>query len=435
MLVCWGLSGCAALTNPVADSLPVDLLRPELRGQSKEGLVTIPLSSLRQKPPDIYRLAPGDMLGIYIEGVLGDRTQPPPVHYAPAGDKPPALGYPIPVGEDGTVPLPLIPPVPVDGLSIAEAREAMRKAYVDRKVLQPGQERLIVSLLYPRQYHILVIREDSQTTPNNFNFSLVGTSTQLVESAPRRGSGQVVDLPAYENDVLHALAKTGGLPGTDAANEVIVERGAFKGAEDRASLLQDLERCPPGSNPLAAAGMQGQQIRIPLRVRPGQEPPVRPADIILKTGDVVFIKAREAEIFFSAGLLPPGEHILPRDFDLNVIEAVARIQGPMVNGGVNVNNLNGALVAPGFGSSSPSLLTVLRRTPSGDQVAIRIDLNRALRDPRERVLVQARDVLILQETPGEALTRYLSEAFKYNIFYNIYVSHNRGTGTITELSP
>ena len=32
------------------------------------------------------------------------------------------------------------------------------------------------------------------------------------------GTGQIIDLPAYQNDVLTALARTGGLPGTDAKN-------------------------------------------------------------------------------------------------------------------------------------------------------------------------------------------------------------------------
>lgn len=415
-LGCWAASGCAALSNPVADSLPVDLLPPELRGESKEGLVTIPLSSLRQRPPDIYRLGPGDVVGIYIEGVLGDRNVPPPVHYSEKGETPPALGYPIPVGEDGTLPLPLVNPVPVEGLSIAQAREAIRKAYFDKKVLQPGQERIILTLQQPRQYHILVIRQDSATANNvTVGVALVGGTSGLVEKANRRGTGQVVDLPAYENDVLHALAKTGGLPGTDAVNEIVIERGAFKGSEDGDALRQQLEHCPPGSNPLATAGAQGPIIRIPLRIRPGQEPSVRPEDIILKSGDVIFIEAREADVFYTGGLLPPGEHVLPRDFDLDVVEAIARIQGPLVNGGIATNNLAGTVISSGLGTPSPSLLVVLRRTPSGSQVPIRIDLNRALHDPKERILVQARDILILQETPAEATIRYVTDVFKFSV--------------------
>ena len=45
----------------------------------------------------------------HVEGVLGDRNQPLPIHLAPQFQireqrrLPPAIGYPIPVREDGTV--------------------------------------------------------------------------------------------------------------------------------------------------------------------------------------------------------------------------------------------------------------------------------------------------------------------------------------------
>ena len=42
---------------------------------------------------------------------------------------------------------------------------------------------------------------------------------------------------------------------------------------------------------------------------------------------------------------------------------------------------------------------------------ILVDLNVALRDPRERIVVRPGDLLILQEKPEEALARYFSETF------------------------
>src|SRR5262249_56262449 len=79
-LLCGLLGGCAALSNPVADAVPVRQLPPEVLGRPKEDERTIPLPLLRQSPPDAYRLAPGDVLGVWIEGVLGDKNQPPPLH-------------------------------------------------------------------------------------------------------------------------------------------------------------------------------------------------------------------------------------------------------------------------------------------------------------------------------------------------------------------
>ena len=59
-------------------------------------------------------------------------------------------------------------------------------------------------------------------------------------------------------------------------------------------------------------------------------------------------------------------------------------------------------------------MSVLRRTPDGkQQVVIRVDLNRAMRDPRENILVKDGDVLVLRETPQEALARYISQQFRF----------------------
>ena len=85
-----------------------------------------------------------------------------------------------------------------------------------------------------------------------------------------------------------------------------------------------------------------------------------------------------------------------------------------MNGGFGGANLNGNIVSTGIGNPSPSLLTVLRKAPNGQQVPIRIDLNEALRDPRENIIVKTGDVLLLQETPGESFVRYISNVFNFS---------------------
>ena len=132
-LLCALLSGCASVTNPVAEGVPVRRLPPVLLGESRESLRLIPLNLLRQKPPEVYQSAKGDILGIYIEGVLGERNQAPPVRFPENGNLPPALGFPIPVRENGTISLPLIEPVEVRGLSITQAEDKVRDAYTVKK--------------------------------------------------------------------------------------------------------------------------------------------------------------------------------------------------------------------------------------------------------------------------------------------------------------
>src|SRR5437763_1568902 len=75
--------GCAALTNPVGDGVPVRRIPPELLVPSKKDEQTIPLTLLRQPPPQVYQLAPGDVLGVYVEGFLGERNQQLPIHVGP----------------------------------------------------------------------------------------------------------------------------------------------------------------------------------------------------------------------------------------------------------------------------------------------------------------------------------------------------------------
>jgi protein involved in polysaccharide export with SLBB domain len=436
------LTGCAALTNPVANGVPVRRLPPELLAVPKEGTRPLPLTLLRQKPPETYRLGPHDVLGIWIEGVLGERNQlPPVVSYTETRNLPPAVGFPITIRSDGTISLPYIEPLPLQGLSIEEAQKAIRAAYLKAQILKEGRERVLVTILRRRVEQILVFREDATSaagigTPTgasagtrSFGVTLApgGTSASL-----KRGTAFTVDLPAYENDVLHALAQTGGLPGLDAVNEVVIQRGYFQEGSDRETLLHELHAPPGGSPPTTGVTPGGEQtIRIPLRLRPGQVPSIRPEDIIVHTGDIVYIEAREAEYFYTGGLLPPGQYVVPRDYDLDVVQAISLVGGPMVSGGLNPINLSGTFVQNGIGFPNPSLVSVVRRTPAGGQVAIRVDLNRALRDPRERILIQPKDVIILQQTPTEAITQYFTAVFKFNFSWlAIHGRHETGTTTV-----
>jgi len=428
-VICGALQGCAALSNPVVNGVSVRKIPAELLGESKEGSQTIPMSVLRQKRPEAYQVGPEDVLGVWIEGILGERGQAPPMHLPEAGNLPPALGFPIPVRADGTIALPFVAPIKVQGMTLEQVDQAVRKAYtVSKKIIQPGRERIIITLQRPRQYHVLVIRQDAGASEGTGAGSGGGGGTGLRANAratgfiigvggggqgSRRGTGYAIDLPAYENDVLNALAHTGGLPGTDAVDEVIIERGAYKGGRDH--VINMLNAGSANLDPMSIVAPGTTRIRIPLRLRPGEQLSIRPEDIILQSGDIVFIQAREADVFYTAGLLPAGEYVLPRDTDLDVVEAMTRIGGSVDSGGISTFNLNGTLILPGFGFPSPSLVSIIRKTPDNGQMVIRVDLNRALRDRRERILIQPRDLIILQATPEEAVARYVSEIVKFSI--------------------
>lgn len=411
------LPGCAAVTNPVAIGIPVDLLPPELLGKSREFDKPIPLSALGRRATEEYRLGPGDVLGVWVEGVLGDGNAPIPIpqalqvqlrdQYVP----PPGSGYPVRVDDNGTLLLPQLPPLLVNKLTITEAREAIRGAYVQAGILRAGREKILVSLLYPRRYPIVVMREEAANLvagPEGF------------ASTSKRGTGHEVYLRGDQNDVLHALALTGGLPGLDACDEIIIQRALVEAP------------LAPGLLPEQAAA--APVVRIPLRW-PAEKPlPFGPQDVLLYSGDVVIIHARDKDVYYTAGLMPAGEHILPRDVDLDVIEAICRVRGPLVNGAVAVSNLSGQLILPGIGNPNPVLLSVLRKVHGG-QINIRVDLDRALSDPKERILVQPGDILVLQEKPCDALARYFTQTFlNFNILWEA-INTNRVTALFDISAP
>ncbi|MDH3716618.1 MAG: polysaccharide biosynthesis/export family protein [Planctomycetota bacterium] len=206
-------SGCAALTNPVLNGIPVRRCPTELlAGPRREALRTIPLSLLSQRQPQDYTLASGDVLGVFIPGIfpLADPDQPipsPPVYFPSQIDPvgaglPPALGYPIVIRVNGSIALPLVDPIRVEGLTVEQANEAVRKAYLEKGLLQPGREAIMVSLMEPRQVRVLVFRQE-------VGGFAAGGRGDIAVSNQKQGTANIVNLKAYENDVLNALAQTG----------------------------------------------------------------------------------------------------------------------------------------------------------------------------------------------------------------------------------
>jgi hypothetical protein len=354
----------------------------------------------------------------------------------------------VTVAADGTIRLPLIAPLRVEGLGVPEAEDEIIRAYtVTRKILNPNTARIIVTLMRQRVYHVLVVRQDTAFPIGGGGPGGGTTATGVLTGPPagqttgaagvigqtKRGTGYVVDLPAYQTDVLNALTRTGGLPGLDAQNEVVIQRGTFEDFADPQALAHCLELPHPADRP-GGEGGPANWVRIPLRLRPGEPPPFRPEDVVLHSGDIVFIEARDTQVFYTGGLLPSHQFQLPRDYDLDVVQAIAYAGGPWVSGAFGLSNLSGNVIQPGLGFPSPSLVTVLRRTPGDRQIPIRIDLNRALRDPRERILIQAGDIIILQETPLEAVSRYVTNVLRFD-FLGTFIRQRDLTGTATLTVP
>ena len=618
MLTVSALSGCAAI-RPL-DGVPARFLPEELKGCSREDRQMIDLSYLRQQAPAEYLVDSGDVLAIYIESVLGQRDQPP-INQPLDTTQPPTLGYPLTVRDDGTLSLPLIHPILVRGKTIPQVEREIRHAYtVGRRLLLPGQDRIIVTLHKPRQHRILVIRQELQSDI----LSGVSVSGGSLGTA-KKGTGHVVSLPAYRNDVLNALVQSGGLPGLDAENVVYIMRGRRARPTPAQPLQQpqpqpafgqpnpgmqpgyqqqpyqqqpyqqqpyqtqpgqlpggpspqpgygplsststtdrhaspfdsdsglivraqspDMAQAPPsgygryGSNiqqvdyrtgpprtvdPSANNGREqltplstqqvmdlayhkasastvgrvvqapfqkwfnrgdavsqagctscqttpmqmpvqqmapqfGQQwqpppqqfqppqqhwqqpacwansqqiaqggycnqensIRIPLRLADYETVNFTEQDIILEDGDIVFIASRDDENFYTGGLLGGGEYTLPRDRDLDILEAIAIAEA---------NNRQGS----GSGSSalnsdvsiSPSEAIILRKLPNGTQVPILVDLYRARTRASERINIQPGDYIIVQYTKLEAVGAFIERHILESALFGVAASQFNST--------
>jgi hypothetical protein len=61
--------------------------------------------------------------------------------------------------------------------------------------------------------------------------------------------------------------------------------------------------------------------------------------------------------------------------------------------------------------TQPTELIILRRLPGDRQLNIRVDLNEAINDPRQRILVKAGDTLTLRFKPQEELINFATATF------------------------
>ena len=366
---------------------------------------------LRRSPPEQYVLSKGDVLGIYIQGITGDAAVPPPVNFANDAGGEAAIGYPVPIRDDGYISLPLIAPIRVTGLTVGEAEAKIVRAYTqDKKILLEGNEKIIVTLMQRRTYNVLVIREDGASNTNRGG-GLNRNEIFLDESLQTESFS--IDLPNYENDVLHALSETGGMPGESARNEIVILRGGMNnpnsGAIIQAVGAQNISNESPT---LEGANV----VRIPIRGDAGTFPNLSEADVTLEDGDVVFIKGRRQDVFYTGGLLEGGRFPLPRDYDIDVLEAIAMTGGSVSS---SAGSGNGGAFS-GLGSILPATQVTVLRKCGCEQVAIDVDLRYALAEPCERVIIQPGDLIILEYRKNELATNTIVSIFQFGGIFNLF---------------
>ena len=362
-------------------------------------------TNLRRSKPQSYLLDSGDVLGIFLEGVLGKSDESAPIHYPPPGsDLGPSMGYPTLVLSDGTVSLPMVDRILVRGLTVQQAEAKIRSVYsgqnkTGQRILTDNS-RVIVSLQRKRTIKVTVIRGDNSAAMaplNSFRQDAVNNRSD------RSARSSTIHLDAYDNDVLNALIATGGLPGLNAKPNATIYRARPAGSY---SSGQSAFPRSNNYNPNASFPRSSATAQVPLRhstmrpTYPGQHAQTR-QNSVLRDGDLLVVDSKPTEVYYTGGLLRGGEHLLPRDKSLSVIDAIALAGGPVAS---TINRF-------GISRLPPTELNIVRNNPQQGQVNIRVDLNRAYNDPSQRILVAPGDHLILRYKPAEQIGNFGIETF------------------------
>ncbi len=421
LLVCATTTGCLSIPN--SQTVSPRYFKSKVHGGVRSEMEQINFVKLRMDKPTEELLGPNDVLGIYIAGITGAVDEAPPIHNigpsVSVNDKP-ASGYPYQVRSDGTLSLPMLPePIYVEGMSLVQAEEAIRAAYTLKRQIVRADANISVSMIKRRTYHVTVIREDiaADDMRSTTISSTMGGKGAGYMAGMSRGTATSLELPAYRNDVLEALSQTGGLPGLNAKNEVVILRKAYSEAFSKTDYMDDdfnvgraQSQVADRYNETGAINDLSAElgiVRIPLRVGPNETPPqLTSEDVTLYDGDVVYIQSREAEVYYTGGLIKGGVYPIPRDYDLDVMGAIATAGGTIgASAGAAANNATSRV-----GSLVPASRILVLREVNGKQYAIQIKQKDMLSDPSQRILIEPNDVILVEYTPLELW---------FNMMYNV----------------
>ncbi len=424
LLVCAMTGGCLSIPN--SETVSPRYFKNKSQAGPRSEMEQINFVKLRMDKPAEELLGPNDVLGIYIAGITGNTEDAPPIHNIGSDTDRPASGYPYMVRSDGTLSLPMLPePIYVEGMTLIQAEEAIRAAYTLKRSIVRTDANISVSLIKSRTYHVTVIREDVTSDDMRTNGAYASNNKGAAYMAGiARGTATSLELPAYKNDVLEALSQTGGLPGLNAKNEVVILRKAYSdefsnhdymSGTDTGYAQSQVARRYNESGEISDLNSDLGVLRIPLRVGPNDTPPqLTSEDVTLYDGDVVYIQSREAEVFYTGGLIKGGVYPIPRDYDLDVMGAIATAGGTVgASAGSSQGNSTGKV-----GSILPASRILVLREVGGRQYAIQIRQREMLRDPSQRILIEPNDVILVEYTPVELWFNMLYNTINFTVRYS-----------------
>ena len=332
---------------------------------------------------DTYTLDHGDTIGVFVEGVVGEVNEMPPVHQPHAGSSlGPAMGFPTLVVHDGTLRLPLVDPINVRGLTVSQVESLLKKIYRqgDNPIIAQ-RSRVIVSLIRKRTVNVMVLRGDQSQAQGD---QRLGRQNRGPVASRSDGSSRIynLQLPAGESDLLGALIESGGLPGVNAQDQMKILRGA--------SGQTELAQSPfPRTGGSSISTSQRVAQSAPVRYG-SQSAPFPRSGARLGNGDIVSVAAKPTEVFYTGGQLGGGEFLIPRDRPLSIMDAIAQV------GGVPQGR-RGLAAVP---LQEPRLLKLVRNV-GGQQAVYQFDLSGGYSQQAAQTRVRSGDYLILDYSPAQ----------------------------------
>ena len=107
-------------------------------------------------------------------------------------------------------------------------------------------------------------------------------------------------------------------------------------------------------------------------------------------------------------MLDGGRFPLPRDYNIDVLEAISLAGGSSVT------------TAGGIGEVLPATQVTVLRKCGCEQIAIDVDLRYALADPSERVIIQPGDLVVLEFRKNERAVNAVASVFQIGGIFNIF---------------
>lgn len=255
-------SGCQKAVYRAA-SLP-----PELMATKVEGLHKVDLSRLGKSVVPNEVIYPGDVVEVSIGTGLEDRTPP---------------SWPLRVADSGEINIPLVGPVPVAGLMLTDAEQAIRRESISRRIY--------------RDPHVSVLLKHRKS----IRVTVVGAV----------GRAGTYELPAASGDLLTALIAAGGL--SDKASTIVEIRN-----------VQDPQTLAESYNGSRSTLAENDSVRIDLiSASEGLAPQYR-----IQDGSIIMVRELEPTTIQVIGLVrKPDQFEIPPDQQVRLLDAVALAGG------------------------------------------------------------------------------------------------------------